>query len=38
MSFEIMVQQPPIQLSQLITNFYWNETFDSALMAILKNN
>jgi len=35
---ESMVQQPPIQLSQLDTCFYWNENFDYALMDILKNN
>ncbi len=35
---ESMVQQPPIQLSQLITFFYWNENFDYTLMDILENN
>ncbi len=35
---EFVVQQPPIQLSQLITCFYWNEKFDYALMDILKEN
>jgi hypothetical protein len=33
-----MVQEPPIQLSQLATCFYWNEKFDYALMDILKDN
>jgi hypothetical protein len=33
-----MVQQPPIQLSQAITCFYWNENFDYALINILKDN
>ncbi len=33
-----MVQQPPIQLSQLATHFYWNENFDFALMDILEDN
>jgi len=33
-----MVQQPPIQLSQPVTHFYWNEKFDYALMNILKDN
>ncbi len=33
-----MVQQPPIQLSQLATCFYYNENFDFALMDILKDN
>jgi hypothetical protein len=33
-----MMQQPPIQLSQLIKCFYWNENFDYALMDILKDN
>jgi hypothetical protein len=28
--------QPPIQLLQLTTRFYWNENFDFALMDILK--
>jgi hypothetical protein len=32
------VQEPPIQLSQLATCFYWNEKFDYALMDILKDN
>jgi hypothetical protein len=32
------MQQPPIQLSQLTTRFYWNENCDYALMDILKNN
>jgi len=32
------MQQPPIQLSQLTTCFYWNENFDYTLMDILKNN
>jgi hypothetical protein len=35
---ESRMQQPPIQLSQLITCFYWNENFDYVLMKILKNN
>ncbi len=35
---KLMVQQPPIQLSQLATWFYWNEKFDYALMDILKDN
>jgi hypothetical protein len=35
---ELMVQQPPVQLSQLITFFYWNENFDYTLMDILENN
>jgi hypothetical protein len=30
-----MVQQAPVQLSQLTTHFYWNENFDYALMTIL---
>jgi len=33
---ESMMQQPPIQLSQLTISFYWNEKFDSTLMDILK--
>jgi len=33
---ESMMQQPPIQLLQLTTFFYWNENFDFALMDILK--
>ncbi len=33
-----MMQQPLIQLSQLIICFYWNENFDYGLMDILKNN
>ncbi len=33
-----MMQQPLIQLSQLITCFYWSENFDYGLMDILKNN
>jgi hypothetical protein len=33
-----MVQQPFIQLSQLTTQFYWNENFDSVLVDILKDN
>jgi len=32
------MQQPPIQLSQLTTHFYWNENLDFALIDILKNN
>jgi hypothetical protein len=32
------MQQPPIQLLQLTTCFYWNENFDYVLMDILKNN
>jgi hypothetical protein len=32
-----MMQQPPIQLLQLRTHFYWNENFDYALMDNLKN-
>ncbi len=32
------MQQPPIQLLQLTTHFYWNENFDYALMDILKDN
>jgi hypothetical protein len=35
---KLVVQQPPIQLSQLITGFYWNENFDYALKDILKDN
>jgi hypothetical protein len=35
---ELVMQQLPIQLSQLTTHFYWNEKFDYALMDILKNN
>jgi len=35
---KLVVQQSPIQLSQLITCFYWNENFDYALMDILKDN
>jgi hypothetical protein len=35
---KLMVQQSPIQLSQLTTCFYWNENFDYALMDILKDN
>ncbi len=35
---ELVVQQPPIQLSQLSTCFYWDEKFDCALMDILKDN
>jgi hypothetical protein len=35
---ELVVQQPPIQLSQLVTRFYLNEKFDYALMDILKDN
>jgi hypothetical protein len=30
------MQQPPIQLLQLTTCFYWNENFDYALMDILE--
>jgi hypothetical protein len=33
-----MLQQTPIQLSQLTTHFYWNEKIDYALMTILKDN
>jgi hypothetical protein len=33
---ESMMQQLPIQLSQLTTCFYWNEKIDFALMDILK--
>jgi len=33
-----MMQQPPIQLLQLTTHFYWNENFDYKLMDILKIN
>jgi hypothetical protein len=33
-----VVQQPPIQLSQPVARFYWNEKFDYALMDILKDN
>ncbi len=33
-----VVQQPHIQLLQLITHFYWNEKIDYALMDILKYN
>ncbi len=33
-----MVQQPFIQLSQLIMHFYWNEKINFALMDILKYN
>jgi len=32
--FNSMVQQPPIQLLQLATCFYWNENFDSTSMDI----
>ncbi len=32
----LVMQQPLIQLLQLITRFYWNENFDSVLMNILK--
>jgi hypothetical protein len=35
---ELVMQQPPIQLSQLTTCFYWNEIFDYVLMDLLKNN
>jgi hypothetical protein len=35
---KLVMQQPPIQLSQLVTHFYWNENIDFALMDILKNN
>jgi len=35
---ESMMQQPPIQLSQLTTCFYWNEKYDFALSDILKKN
>jgi len=35
---KLVVQQPPIQLSQVITHFYWNEKSNFALMDILKNN
>ncbi len=35
---ELMVQQLLIQFSQLVTNCYWNENFDVALMDILKDN
>ncbi len=35
---KLEMQQPPIQLSQLTTHFYWNENFDFSLMDILKNN
>jgi hypothetical protein len=31
-----VMQQPPIQLSQLVTHSYWNENIDFALMDILK--
>jgi hypothetical protein len=33
-----VVQQPPFQLSQVTTHFYWNEKSNFALMDILKNN
>jgi hypothetical protein len=33
---ELVMQQPPIQLLQLTTCFYWNEKFDYALTNILK--
>jgi hypothetical protein len=33
-----VVQQPPIQLSQLTTCFYWIENCDFALIDILKYN
>jgi hypothetical protein len=32
---ELVMQQPPIKLSQLTTHFYWNEKIDYALMDIL---
>jgi hypothetical protein len=35
---KLVVQQPPIQLLQLTTCFYWNEKFDYTLMDILKVN
>jgi hypothetical protein len=35
---KLVVHQPPIQLSQPVTHFYWNEKFDYALMDILKDN
>ncbi len=35
---KLMMQQPPIQLLQLTTHFYWNEKSNYALMDILKNN
>ncbi len=35
---KLVVQQSPIQLSQLTTCFYWNEKIDYALMDILKDN
>jgi len=35
---ESMMQQPPIQLSQLTTSFYGNEIFDYTIMDILTNN
>ncbi len=31
------MQQPPIQLSQQTTHFYWNEKPNSTLLDILKN-
>jgi hypothetical protein len=36
--FNLMVQEPPIQLLQQVLHFYWNEEFDFTLMDILKNN
>jgi hypothetical protein len=35
---KLVVQQLLVQLSQLVTIFYWNEKFDFALMEILKSN
>ncbi len=35
---EFVMQQPPIQLSQLTTHIYLNEKIDYALMDILKTN
>jgi len=35
---KLVVQQPFIQLSQLVVHFYWNEKINFALMDILKYN
>jgi hypothetical protein len=35
---KLVVQQPFIQLSQLVVHFYWNEKNNFALMDILKYN
>jgi len=34
---KLVMQQPPIQLSQQTTHFYWNEKPNSTLLDILKN-